>query len=110
MPQLLYFFLKRIRGVNKGPSDMVERTVTVRNSTGLHARPASMLAELAGRYHSRVWITKEDRQIECDSVLSIMQLIATYNSILIVRVEGEDEEEAINAFEQLINEGFGELS
>jgi phosphocarrier protein len=88
---------------------MVERTVTVRNYTGLHARPASMLAELAAGYRSRIWIIKDDRQVECDSVLSIMQLIATYNSTLIVRVEGEDEEEAIHAFEQLINEGFGEL-
>jgi len=88
---------------------MVERTVTIRNHTGLHARPASMLAELAGRFRSRVWIIKENRQVECDSVLSIMQLAAVYNSTLILRAEGEDEEEAIHAFEQLIDAGFEEI-
>lgn len=88
---------------------MVERTVTVCNYTGLHARPASMLAELAGRYRSSIWIVKDDRQVECDSVLSIMQLVVTYNTTIIIRAEGEDEEEAMNAIEQLINEGFGEF-
>jgi phosphotransferase system HPr (HPr) family protein len=87
---------------------MVERTICVQNATGLHARPASMLAEIAGRYRSRIWIIKDDRQVECDSVLSIMQLAAVYNSTLIVRAEGEDEEEAANALEQCIADGFDE--
>jgi len=87
---------------------MVERTVCVRNIAGLHARPASMLAELAGKFRSRIWIIKDDRQVECDSVLSIMQLAAVCNSTLIVRAEGEDEEEAVNALEQCIADGFDE--
>lgn len=88
---------------------MVERTVVVRNYTGVHARPASMLAELATRFQSRVWLVKDGQQVECDSVLSVMQLAAVCDSTLVIRAEGADEEEAANAFEQLINDGFGEL-
>jgi len=88
---------------------MVERTVVVRNYTGVHARPASMLAELATRFQSRVWLVKDGQQVECDSVLSVMQLAAVCDSTLVIRAEGSDEEEAANAFEQLINDGFGEL-
>ncbi len=88
---------------------MVERTVVVRNYTGVHARPASMLAELATRFQSRVWLVKDGQQVECDSVLSVMQLAAVCDSTLVIRADGSDEEEAANAFEQLINDGFGEL-
>lgn len=87
---------------------MIERSVVVRNFTGIHARPASMLADLATRYNSRVWLVKEEQTVECDSVLSVMQLAAVCNSTLIIRADGADEEEAANAFEQLINDGFGE--
>ena len=87
---------------------MIERSVVVRNFTGIHARPASMLADLATRYSARVWLVKEEQTVECDSVLSVMQLAAVCNSTLIIRADGADEEEAANAFEQLINDGFGE--
>lgn len=88
---------------------MIERTVVVRNYAGVHARPASMLAELATRFQSRVWLIKDELQVECDSVLSVMHLAAACDSTLIIRAEGVDEEEAVHAFEQLINDGFGEL-
>ncbi|HOG65029.1 MAG TPA: HPr family phosphocarrier protein [Spirochaetota bacterium] len=88
---------------------MVERTVVVRNYAGVHARPASMLAELASRFQSRVWLVKDEQQVECDSVLSVMQLAAVCDSTLIIRADGVDEEEAAHAFEQLISDGFGEL-
>jgi len=87
---------------------MVERSVVVRNFAGIHARPASMLADLATKFAARVWLVKEEQKVECDSVLSVMQLAAVCNSTLIIRADGADEEEAVNAFEQLINDGFGE--
>ena len=88
---------------------MVERTVVVRNYTGVHARPASLLAELASGFQSRVWLLKDGQEVECDSMLNVMQLAAACDTTLIIRSEGPDEEEAANAFEQLINDGFGEL-
>ncbi len=87
---------------------MNARTVTVRNGTGLHARPAGMFVETAKRFRSAVKVIKEGREADGRSPLSLMLLQVTPGVELTIRAEGPDETEAVDALVALIESRFGE--
>ncbi len=88
---------------------MLKKEFTIINKLGLHARAAAALVQLAGGFSSEIRITKENLTINCKSIMGVLMLAAAQNSIITVEVEGEDEEAAMAAVAQLINDGFGEL-
>lgn len=90
---------------------MPEGTVTIINPLGLHARAAAQLVRLAGSYHSRILLSRADRDMTVDarSILSLLTLSAAIGSELSVNVEGEDAEEALTAVRELFAKGFGEI-
>ena len=73
--------------------------VTVRFARGLHARPAATLVALLKRFRSRVVFRVGNRVANAGSLLSILLLVATFNTELEVSAAGEDEEAAIKAAE-----------
>ncbi|WP_044641959.1 HPr family phosphocarrier protein [Risungbinella massiliensis] len=74
---------------------MAEKTVTVQNPTGLHARPASMLVQLASKYASTIKLVKEAKEVDAKSLLGVMSLAVKQNDSVTVRAEGADAEEAV---------------
>lgn len=82
---------------------MFEKEIVVKNETGLHARPASMLVELCNKYKSEIKIFTEDTEINPKSIISILLGGVYKDTPIRVVVEGEDEEEAGNAICDLIN-------
>lgn len=90
---------------------MIERTLKIRARLGLHARAAAKLVRVANGYQSQVTLQRLDSSVSADakSILSILMLAASHGTNLQARAEGVDEEEAINAIEQLFADGFGEL-
>jgi len=87
---------------------MQERTVTIKNKLGLHARPAALLVQSAAKFKSRIKIWKDDQEVDGKSIMGLMTLAASSGSNLRIVIEGPDENEAIEALSNLINSGFGE--
>jgi phosphocarrier protein HPr len=90
---------------------MLERTVTVCNTLGLHARAAAKLVRVASNFESRIEIKRVDSGVSANakSILSVLYVAACVGSLISITVEGPDETEAMNAVERLFLDGFGEL-
>ena len=90
---------------------MVERSVTVVNRLGLHARAAARLVRAASAFRSNVHLERADRSAAADakSILSVLMLAASRGTSLRVVAEGDDEGAALDAVCDLIVSGFGEL-
>jgi phosphocarrier protein HPr len=74
---------------------MAEKTVTIKNASGLHARPASLLVKEAGAFKSTIKIVKNGKEVDAKSLLGVMSLAAKQNDTITVRAEGEDAEAAV---------------
>lgn len=87
---------------------MKKQLVEVNNETGIHARPASMLVEEANKFDSDVAIIKDDKEVSAKSIMGIMSLGVNQSTEITVKAEGSDEEDAVAALVDLIEDGFGE--
>jgi phosphocarrier protein len=87
---------------------VIHRDFTISNSLGLHARPSAQLTQVASRYQSEVWISRNGRRVNAKSIMGVMMLAAGKGSIVTVDVEGPDEQAALDAVGALIVSGFGE--
>ena len=86
--------------------NMVSRTVTILNRTGLHARPAALFAQAAGRFSSTVRVLKGSQQADAGSVLALMLLAAGQGTEVTIEAEGEDEEAAVTALAAMLQSDF----
>lgn len=87
---------------------MIERSVTILNRTGLHARPAAEFVKLAGRFEAEIKITKEDLTVDGKSIMGVMMLAAERGSTVTITADGPDEAEALerlSAFLETDTEG-----
>ena len=87
---------------------MIERSVKVTNSLGLHARPAAQLVRLASSFQSHIELAKDDVSVNAKSIMGVMMLAAEQGSTLHLRAEGDDAEAALTAIAALVAQGFGE--
>lgn len=89
---------------------MIERTLVIKGRLGLHARAAAKLVRVANGFQSQVLLRRLDGDLMADakSILSVLMLAASRGTELQACAEGLDEEAAMNAIEQLFDEGFGE--
>ncbi len=78
------------------------------NKLGLHARPSAKLTQLAAKFQSDVWLTKNARRVNGKSIMGVMMLAAARGSVLKIEAAGPDEDEAAAAIAALIASGFGE--
>lgn len=87
---------------------MLKEKVVVRNKTGLHARPATILAKLSRRYQSTIELIYNNKVIKLKSVLSILSAGISSGSVLEVMCNGLDEQDAMDEIKMLFSSGFGE--
>ncbi len=87
---------------------MKRKEVEIRNKLGLHARPASLVVKLAGKFESEIQLIKEDTEINAKSILGVMMLAAGPGQRVTITADGNDEHEAVDALASLIESGFGE--
>jgi phosphocarrier protein len=87
---------------------MTTKSVTIKNRAGIHARPAALIAQTANRFASETLIEREDTRINAKSIMGIITMAASYNSVLIICADGPDESEAIAAIEALFENKFEE--
>jgi phosphocarrier protein HPr len=87
---------------------MKEITVTVQNRAGIHARPAALLVQTAGRFSSSIFFEKKGERVNGKSIMGVITLGAVYNTPIRIVAEGKDEEEAVRAIADLFNNKFQE--
>lgn len=87
---------------------MTERTFTIKNRLGLHARPAAMFVQEAARYKSSIIVIKDGLEVNGKSVMGLMLLAAESGSQLTVRADGSDELPALDALQRIFEGKFGE--
>ncbi|MBE7413915.1 MAG: HPr family phosphocarrier protein [Deltaproteobacteria bacterium] len=92
----------------QGSATSLERTYTIKNKLGLHARAAALFVQLANRFDSEILVRKDDQEVNGKSIMGILILAATQGSKVTLRVEGGDAEGALGALGDLIDRGFGE--
>ncbi len=85
---------------------MKELLLTVKSKVGLHARPASMLVNLAMEFESEIKVQKGDKVANAKSIMGILSIAAQKGDKVLVTAEGSDEEAAIDALEDLFNNKF----
>ncbi|MCD0461914.1 HPr family phosphocarrier protein [Roseiconus lacunae] len=90
-------------------SKALSRNVVVRNPQGLHARPADMLVRMANQFTSNILISRGGESVDCKSILSLLTLGAACGTELVLHVEGDDADVAIDSIEQLFVRGFDEM-
>lgn len=87
---------------------MQRQEVEIVNKLGLHARASAKLTQLAAKYQSEVWLSRNGRKVNAKSIMGVMMLAASKGSKVDIETEGSDETEAMQALVQLIAERFGE--
>jgi phosphocarrier protein HPr len=82
--------------------------VKIKNSLGLHARPATAIAKLLQLCKSSVSFTHRKETINARSIMSILMLAASRNSQITITVEGEDAELTMQKLVEAFENKFGE--
>jgi len=87
---------------------MQERSVTIVNKLGLHARAAAKFVTVASAFSCDIEITKDGQKVNGKSIMGVMMLAASRGTELVLITSGVNEDAAADALEQLIAERFGE--
>ena len=87
---------------------MIQKTTTISNKLGLHARASAKLTKLAGSFACEVWMSKGERRVNAKSIMGVMMLAAGIGSNVMLQTNGADEQAAMDALLALINDKFGE--
>ena len=85
---------------------MCVKDVVVHNQIGLHARPATFFIQKANEFKSTVWVEKEERRVNAKSLLGVLSLGIVGGTEIRIIVDGADEEDALNALVDLVENGF----
>ncbi len=86
----------------------IEKTLTIQNQLGLHARAAAELVKVTSEFRSEITLNKDGLQVNGKSIMGIMMLAASKGTQVTVTVEGPDAVECMAAVEKIFNEKFGE--
>lgn len=82
---------------------MLSAQLTINNKSGLHARPATLLVQVAAKFQSTVIIKYQNATGNAKSLLSILSLGVTAGSSIELVSEGPDEVLALEELSKLIN-------
>ena len=87
---------------------MIQTQVTIVNKLGLHARAAAKFVACASSFSSKVQAGAEGKLVDGKSIMSVMLLAAGKGTVLELQIEGDDEDAALLAIQQLIANRFDE--
>jgi phosphocarrier protein HPr len=87
---------------------MLRQDIEIINKLGLHARASSKLTQTASQFASEIWIEKNGRKVNAKSIMGVMMLAAAMGSSITLEANGADEQAAMDALKNLINDYFGE--
>ncbi len=75
----------------------------------MHARPATMFAEIAGQFEAAITVAHSDHDpVDGKSIMQLMMLAATQGTPLIILATGGDADAAVEELKSLVTNGFNE--
>jgi phosphocarrier protein HPr len=89
-------------------ADGSERTLTIKNELGMHARAATKFVQLAGKYPCEVTVSKDGHDVNGKSIMGVLMLVASKGSVITIRAKGAQADDAVAALAQLVDDKFGE--
>ncbi|MFC7520950.1 HPr family phosphocarrier protein [Xanthomonas populi] len=89
---------------------MLERELIVSNRLGLHARATAKLVQTLSSYRSNATLVAKGREVNAKSIMGVMLLAAGQGTSVVVRLDGEDEAQALQALLDLFERCFDEDS
>lgn len=87
---------------------MISVPVTVINKLGLHARAATKLVNCASGFQAEVNVVRGSRVVNAKSIMGVLTLAASAGTELTIEAHGPDEQAALDAVVELVNDYFGE--
>jgi phosphocarrier protein HPr len=87
---------------------VIKEEVELANETGLHARAASLFVKKASSFKSEITIVKDGKEYDGKSIMGILSMGAVKGDKILIKAEGNDEEEALKALVDLIKMDFNE--
>ena len=88
---------------------MEEKTYKIIEESGIHARPASLIVKEASKFSSNIELEYNGKSVNLKSIMGIMGLGLSKNAEVVIKVDGSDEKEAIQALDKLLQkEGLAE--
>jgi len=81
-----------------------ETELEIRNSDGLHMRPAMKFVDIANGFDSDISVSNGQTDVDGKSIMQVTMLAATFGTKLRLRAEGPDAREAIEALRELVEE------
>jgi phosphocarrier protein len=76
---------------------IMERTITIKNPSGLHARPAALLVQKASSFPCEISLVKGGKKVNAKSILNVLAIGISANDQVTVVTAGEKEAEALQA-------------
>ncbi|MGI6192383.1 MAG: HPr family phosphocarrier protein [Christensenellales bacterium] len=87
---------------------MVKGTVTIKNKSGLHARPASVFVKETLKYKSAINIVVNGKEYNAKSILGVLAACAKTGTEIEIICNGDDETEALAGMIAIVESGLGE--
>ena len=87
---------------------MTSKDISIKNSVGLHARPATFFIQKANTYKSSIWVECGDRRANAKSLLGVLSLAIVQGTEVTIIADGSDETEALEGLSELVDSGFAE--
>lgn len=87
---------------------MIERELLIANKLGLHARATARLVQVLSAFSSNATLVAKGREVNAKSIMGVMLLAAAHGTTVLLRLEGEDEEAAMEAAAALFERKFDE--
>lgn len=81
---------------------MKEFNYVITDEIGIHARPAGMLVKEAKAFASKITLVANGKSADAAKLMAIMSLGAKKGTEIVVKAEGEDEDEAIAKMEEFV--------
>lgn len=82
--------------------------IQITHPVGLHARPAALFVQTSQKFESKVGVGYKDKKVNAKSMLGLLSLGVTKDAVITIMADGSDEDEAIDALKQLVEDNFGE--
>ena len=86
----------------------MKTNIVISNKLGLHARASAKLTKMAGSFACDVWLSRGERRVNAKSIMGVMMLAAGKGVEITIETVGDQEEQAMQALVQLMNDKFGE--
>ncbi|HEY4551831.1 MAG TPA: phosphocarrier protein HPr [Bacillaceae bacterium] len=86
---------------------MIEKQYKIIEETGIHARPATLLVQAAGKFDSMIQLEYNEKKVNLKSIMGVMSLGIGQGAEISIIVDGADEKEALQSIEEtLLKEGL----